>query len=158
MGVAVLTHQPQDVLACFAGGENQGNLDTLAWAERQAPAQAEDRVQDKPLVVARLLEDPHWICKRPSSADESAPVGLELQGFVLGVFKRKAVRNVNGWVVFRARSAVREEGLMFRHRFGLDEQLVECRMLPVCVMRCQREFNVACEIETACVKGPIEQG
>src|SRR5512146_1162042 len=108
MGIAVLTHQPQDLLACFTGGENQGNMDTLAWAERQAPAQAEDRVQDKPLVVAKLPEDPHRICERPSSADESAPVGLELQGFVLGVFKRQAVRNINGRVVFRARPAVRE--------------------------------------------------
>jgi len=73
------------------------------------------------------------------------------------VFKRKAVRNINGWVVFGARSAVREEGVMFRHRLGSDEQLVEGRMLPVCVVRRQREFNVAREIETAGVKGPIDQ-
>ena len=47
---------------------------------------------------------------------------------------------------------------MFRDRFGLDEQLVECRMLQVCVVRRQREFNVAREIEPAGAKGPIEQG
>src|SRR3990172_5983469 len=158
MGIAVVTHQSQDLLACFAGGENQGNLDALAWTESQALAQAEDRVQDKTLAVAKLLEDPHRIRERPSSADESAPLGFELQGFVLGVFKRKAVRNVNGWVVFRARAAVREERLMFRYRLGLGEQLVEGRMLPVCVERRQREFNVAREIETAGAKGPIDQG
>src|SRR4030066_9646 len=122
MGIAVLTHQPQDLLACFAGGENQGNLDTLAWTESQALAEAEDRVQDKTLAVAKLLEDPHRIRKRPSSADESAPVGLELQDSVPGVFQRKAVRHINRWVVCPARSAVREERLMLRHRLGLDEQ------------------------------------
>ena len=47
---------------------------------------------------------------------------------------------------------------MFRHRLGLDEQLVEGRMLPVCVVRRQREFNVAREIETAAATGPIDQG
>src|SRR5512136_1133097 len=157
MEIAVFTHQPQDLLACFAGGKNQRNLDTPAWTESQAPAQAEDRVQDKTLAVARLLKDPHRIRERPSSADESRPFGLELQGFVLGVFKRKAVRNINGWVVFRARSAVREERLMFRDRLGLDEQLVEGRMLPVCVVGRQREFNVAREIETAGPSGLIDQ-
>src|SRR4030043_2490402 len=158
MEIAVLTHQPQDLLACFAGGKNQRNLDTPAWTESQALAQAEDRVQDKTLAVARLLEDPHRIRERSSSADESAPIGLELQGFVPSVFKRKAVRNINGWVVFRARAGVREERLMFRDRLGLDEKLVEGRMLPVCVVRRQREFNVAREIETAGPNGPIDQG
>ena len=57
MGIAVLTHQPQDLLARFAGGENQGNLDTLARAKGQALAQAEDRVQDKTLAVAGFLEE-----------------------------------------------------------------------------------------------------
>jgi len=52
MEIAVLTHQPQDLLACFAGGKNQRNLDTLAWTESQTLAQAEDRVQDKTLAVA----------------------------------------------------------------------------------------------------------
>jgi hypothetical protein len=158
MGIAVLTHQPQDLLACFAGGENQRNLDTLAWTKSQSLAQAEDRVQDKTLAVAKLLEDPHRIRERPSSANKSAPVGLELQGFILSVFNRKAVRNINGWVIFRARSAVREERAMFRDRFCLDEQLIEGRMLPVCVVRRQREFNVAREIETAGANGPIDQG
>ena len=51
MGIAVLPYQPQDLLACFASGENQGNLDTLAWTESQALAQAEDRVQDKPWLL-----------------------------------------------------------------------------------------------------------
>jgi len=51
-----------------------------------------------------------------SSSDESAPVGLELQGFIRGVFKRKAVRNIDGGVVFTARATVREERLMLRHR------------------------------------------
>ena len=46
---------------------------------------------------------------------------------------------------------------MFRHRLGLDEQLVEGHMLPVGVVRRQREFNVAREIETAGPKGPIGQ-
>src|SRR5665647_447588 len=109
MRIAVLIHQPQDLLACFAGRENQGNLDTLAWTERQALAQAEDRVQDKTLAAVKLLEDPHRICERPSSADESAPDGFELQRFDLGVFKRQAMGNINGRVVFCARPAVREE-------------------------------------------------
>ena len=47
---------------------------------------------------------------------------------------------------------------MFRDRFCLDEQLIEDRMLPVCVVRRQREFNVAREIETAGSNGPIDQG
>ena len=47
---------------------------------------------------------------------------------------------------------------MFRHRLGLDEQLVEGRMLPVCVVRRHREFNVAGEIEAAGAKRPIDQG
>ena len=47
---------------------------------------------------------------------------------------------------------------MFRRRLGLDEQLVEGRMLPVCVVRRQGEFNVAREIETAGPEGPIDQG
>ena len=145
------------MLACFAGGENQGNLRTLAWTKTQALAQTEDWVQDKTLAVAKRLEDSHRIRERTSSADESAPVGFELQGFVLSVFKRKAVGNVNGWVVFRARATVREERLMFRHRLGLDEQLVEGRMLPVCVVRRQREFNVAREIQTAAANRPIDQ-
>src|SRR5665647_633853 len=66
--------------------------------------------------------------------------------------------NINGWVVFCARPAVREKGLMFGHRFGLDEQLVEGRMLPVDVVRRERELNVARQVEMAGANGPIEQG
>jgi hypothetical protein len=156
MGIAVFIHQSQDLLARFAGSENQGNLDTLAWAKTQGLAQAEDRVKDKTLAVAEFLKDPHRICERPSSSDESAPVGLELQGFLLGVFTRKAVRNINGGVVFPARAAVREERLMLRHCLGLDEQLIEGRMLPICVVRRHREFNVA-RIEATGATGPIDQ-
>ncbi len=46
---------------CFGGGENQGNLHTLAWTKTQALAQAEDWVQDKTLAVAKRLEDSHRI-------------------------------------------------------------------------------------------------
>jgi len=92
-------------------------------------------------------EGPHRIRERPSSADESRPLGLELQGSSSGVFKRQAGAQ-HKWVGrLRARSAVREERLLFRHRLGLDKQLVEGRMLPVYVVRRQGEFYVAREIE-----------
>jgi len=105
-----------------------------------------------------MLKDPHRIRERPSPADESAPLGLKLQGFALGVFKRKTVPNINEWIVFSARSAASKERLIFRHRLGLDEQLVEGRMLPVGAVRRQGKFNVAREIETAGSNGPIDQG
>ncbi len=59
MGVAVLVHQLQDLFAGIPGGEHQGNLDHFARFQGQVPAQAEDRIQDKTLAVAELLEDPH---------------------------------------------------------------------------------------------------
>ncbi len=59
VGIAVLVHQSQDLLACFAGRDNKGNLDALARSEGHAPPQAEDRVEDETLAVAGLLKDPH---------------------------------------------------------------------------------------------------
>ncbi len=46
---------------------------------------------------------------------------------------------------------------MFAHRLGLDKQLVEGRMLPVRVVRRQRELDVAREIEAARANGSVEQ-
>jgi hypothetical protein len=40
------------------------------------------------------LKDAHGIRERPPTSDESTPVGLELQGLVLSVFKGKTVRNI----------------------------------------------------------------
>jgi len=71
------------------------------------------------------------------------------KAFVFSVFKRKAVRNINGGSSFARDRRYAEERLMLGHRLGLGEQLVEGRMLPVCAVRRQGEFNVAREIETA---------
>jgi hypothetical protein len=87
--------------------------------------------------------------ERAAAADESAPVGLEAQGFTFGVLQREAVRDIDGWIVAAARSAVGQERPLFRQRLGLDEQLVERRMLPVRVVRRQRQFNVARQLEPA---------
>ena len=134
VGIAVLAHQPQDTLPRLARCENQRYLNTLARTQCHALAQAEDRVQDETLVVAGFLKDAHGIRERPSTSDESTPVGLELQGLVLSVFKCKTVRNIDGWVVVAARSSVREKRLLFRNCLRLDEKLVKCRMLSVCVV------------------------
>jgi hypothetical protein len=67
------------------------------------------------------LTDAHGIRERPSTSDEATPVGLELQGLVVSLFKCKTVRNIDGWIVVAARTAVREERLMFRNCHGLDE-------------------------------------
>jgi hypothetical protein len=157
MGIAILVHQTDDLFPGFADGQNQRNLGSLSWSQDQALAQAQDGVEDESLAIAGFLQGAHWSGERPSSADKSAPVGLELQGFALGVFKRKAVRHINRWVVFPTRSAVREERLLLRNRLGLDEQLVEGRMLPVCVVRRQRKFNVTRQLEPAAARGTIDQ-
>src|SRR3990172_6920284 len=112
MEITVLSHQHQNLLACFAGGDNQGNLDMLARVKSHVLAQAEDRVEDKPLAVTELLKDPHRIGERPPASDESPPVCLEPQGVVFGLFERKAVRNKDGWIVFSARAAVRKERMI----------------------------------------------
>ena len=134
VGIAVLVHQPQDTLPRFARCENQRYLDTLARTQCHALAQAEDGVQDETLAVAQLLRDTHRVRERSSTSDESTPVGLEPQGLVLSVFKRKTVCNIDGWVVVAATTAVREQCLLFRNGLRLDEKLVKRRMLSVCVV------------------------
>ena len=74
--------------ASCAGGQNQRNLDTLAGAKGQTPAQAEDRVQDKTLAVAGLLQSPHRTGEGTAAADETAPVGFEPQVFILTPLQR----------------------------------------------------------------------
>ncbi len=47
---------------------------------------------------------------------------------------------------------------MLRHRLGLDEQLVEGRMLQVRPVRRQGELDVAGEIQAAGADGPVQEG
>ncbi len=56
----------------------------------------------------------------------------------------------------RGRRKARSASL-FGHRLSLDEQFVERRMLPVCVVRRQREFDVARQIELAGPERTIDQ-
>ena len=161
MGIAILVHQTQDLIACFGGGQNQGNLDAPAGSQGEAPAQAEDRVQNKPLAVAQFLQGAHRTGERSSPANEPAPVGLEAQGFIHGftggLFKRKAVRDIDGRFAIIARTAVGQERLLSGQRLGLDEQLVERRMLTIRIVRRQGEFNVTRQVEPAAAGGPIDQ-
>jgi len=64
---------------------------------------------------------------------------------------------MDGRIVVLSRPAGSKERMFLRHGLSLNEQLVESRMLPVCVMRRQGEFDVARQIETAGPQGTIDQ-
>jgi hypothetical protein len=91
MGIAELVHHAQDLLAALGGSENHGYLDGLACLQGNTLPQAKNWIQDKPLVTAGFLEGPHRVGQRPAPADERPPIGLELQPFIPGMFKSKAV-------------------------------------------------------------------
>ncbi len=132
-------------------------MNPLAGSQSEAPAQAENRVQDKSLAVTGFLQGAHRAGERSPAADEPAPVALKAQRFTLGLLKCKAVRNINGRVTAASRPAVGQERSLFRKRLCLDEQLVERRMLTIRIVRRQRELNVTRQIESAGAQRTIYQ-
>ena len=163
MRVAVFIHQQQDLLAACAGGKDQGKLEALARFQSETVPQTQHRIEDKALAVAQLLHCPHWIGQGPAAADEAPAVGFKLPVFLLrtgiaSVLKGQAVGHIQRHLFVAAGAAVGEEHLLLREGFGLNEELVEGRMLAVGVVGRHGEFNIAGEIETAGAVRPVDQG
>ena len=58
------------------------------------------------------------------------------------VLQRQAMRDIDGRLAAAARPAPGQQRSLFGQRLGLDKQLVERRMLPVRIVRRQRQFDV----------------
>ena len=63
--------------------------------------------------------------------------------------KRQAMGDIEGRIIFAPGSPVGQQCLLLRDCLGLDEKLVEGRMLAVGIMRRHREFNIAGKVEAA---------
>src|SRR5208283_2365868 len=139
-----------------ARGNDKRDAHALPGTQGDVPADAENRIQHKPLSAAWRGGGPRRALQRASPPDKGAPVGIESQ--ILIVFSAEAMGHKDGQVALPAGPAVRKERVMLRHRLGPDEKLVEGRMLQVCPVRRHGELDVAGELEPAGANGPVDEG
>ncbi len=163
MELAVLVHQKEDILAACPGREHHADLEALPGFQGNVLPQAENRIKDEPLAVAKILYCPHGPGQIPTAADKPSPVGLELP-LLLGRHVRsggpagKAVGDIERRIVFASWSSVGEEHLVFGNRLGLDEQFVEGRMLAIDAVGGHGQLNVAGKVDLAAAVGVVYQG
>ncbi len=142
-------------------GEQRGEDDACARArgETEAPAQAEDGIQDGPGGVGERpsLDHGHRRADAAPPSQESRAVGLVLRAAHAYPFHRHHVRGPEPLLVVDARRARGEEGIELRHRLRLHEEVREGRVRVVAAGRGEHQLGVGGDVDLARLAPQVDE-